>query len=605
MFDIKEELKKLPQTPGVYLMRDKNENIIYVGKSINLKNRVRQYFQESSHQNIKTKMLVAQIKSFEYIVTDTEVEALILENNLIKSHRPKYNVALKDDKTFPYIKITDEMYPRVIKVRQVRKDKALYFGPYNGFALNETLALIRNIWPLRTSKRVFPRDLNKGRPCLNYYIGRCKAPCMGLISEEDYDKMIKEIIDFLESNYSDLIKNLKEKMKQASEALNFEQAAAYRDRINSILNLKQKQIVENVKGADQDIIALAVENKDALIQIFFVRNGKITGRESIFLEGTEFLPPGEILSSFIKQFYSEISFIPGEIILEEDLSEKDIISKWLHQIKGKNVKLITPQRGAKRKLLNLAVTNAGLTLAQFGEDLKRKKARTIDAVQEVAAALGMEKISRIEAYDISNIFGSLSVGSMVVFEEGMPKSADYRKFKIKTIKGADDYGSIQEVISRRFKRLDKGGDQSFTAIPHIIFVDGGKGQVNAVKEVLADLNLDIPAAGMVKDELHRSRGLIFNNNEINFPKTSEAHKLISRIQEEVHRFAVDYHKKLRKQSVTASLLDEIEGIGPKRRAELFKTFGSIDKIKKATQEELAKVESMNMTAASNVYEYFR
>jgi len=604
MFNIPQELKKLPQKPGVYLFKDKSDHIIYVGKSINLRNRVRSYFHAST-QHLKTKMLSLQITSFEYIVTNNEVEALILENNLIKAHKPRYNIALKDDKTYPYIKITDEMYPRVIQVRQVTKDKGIYFGPYSGFALSNTLAIIHSIWPLRTSKKIFPRDLHKTRPCLNYHIGKCKAPCIQGISVEDYDAMISQIVEFLNSKYEDLIKLLTAQMTKAAQEENFELAAILRDRIGSIKNLDQKQNMENIGANDQDVIALAKENDDALVQIFFIRGGKMTGRESIMLEGVDLHTHGEVLTAFVKQFYSDTSFVPREIVLEEEISDKEAIGQWLKSIRGHGVKIFVPKRGSKHNLVQLAAKNARLTLDQFGQEIKRQKERTLGAANEIAALLGLSHINRIEAYDISNIQGYESVGSMVVFENGRPKSSDYRKFKIKTVTGPNDYASIQEVLERRFKRYLEKNDQHFAQLPDVIFIDGGKGHVNAAAEILNKLGINIPLCGIVKDDYHKTRGLIYEDKEVAMGKTSDAFRLVAKIGEEVHRFAVEYHRKLRKKTTLHSQLDEIEGIGATRKNGLFKKFGSIEGIRKATEEELAAAPGMNRGSAKAVYEYFR
>lgn len=613
MFNISEELKKLPQDPGVYIMKDENDIIIYVGKSVNIKQRVRQYFQQSSYENIKTKLLAAQIRSFEYIVTNNEVEALILENNLIKENRPKYNVMLKDDKTYPYIKITNEMFPRVIKVRQVKKDNANYFGPYSDFVANETIKIIHSVWPIRSSKKVLPRDLNKSRPCLNYHIGKCKAPCASLISEEEYKKIIKQVIDFIESKYDNLIKVITIQMEEASAALNFEYAATLRDRIEAIKSLKQKQTLENVTSQDQDVIAMYRDGSNenyALVQIFFIRGGKMTGRESIFLDNIQFLSDSNVLSSFVKQFYSDLSYVPKEILLQEELEDQNIIKQWLNTI-GNSVKITVPKRGDKHSLVLLAAKNARVTLDQFGLELRQQNQRTIGAVEAISIELGIKNMSRIEAYDISNIQGYESVGSMVVFEDGRPKTSDYRKFKIKTVKGPNDYESMSEIIERRFKRyLDSQSEnsdslsESFSKIPSVIFVDGGKGQINISKEVLDQLGLDIPVVGMVKDDSHRTRGLIYENREINFPKTSEAFKLISKIQDEVHRFAVEYHRKLRRQTTLHSSLDEIKGIGKVKKTSLFKKFNSIENIKKATLEEIELTPGFTKKSAELVYNFF-
>ncbi|MCL1936697.1 MAG: excinuclease ABC subunit UvrC [Defluviitaleaceae bacterium] len=607
MFNISEELKKLPEKSGVYIMKDKDENIIYIGKSVNLKNRVRQYFQESSKENLKTKMLSSQINSFEYIITTNEIEALVLENNLIKTNKPKYNIALKDDKTYPYIKITNEMFPCIIKVRIVKKDGAVYFGPYSDFVANETINIIHNIWQIRSSKKKLPRDLNKSRACLNYHIGRCKAPCISLVSEYEYSIIIKEVINFLNSNYDELIKKLTDDMLNAADNLNFEYAKVIRNKIEAINNLKQKQNLENVSSNNQDVIALAKNENDALIQIFFIRGGKMTGRESIFLEGNMELLNSEIITSFIKQFYSEISFIPEEILLGEKIEDKEIITNWLKSISNHNVKILNPKKGNKNKLVELAENNAQITLNQFGKELKRQKDKTIGAVEDIRLALGISDIKRIEAYDISNIQGFESVGSMVVFENGRPKHSDYRKFKIKTVKGSDDYASISEILDRRFKRYLKSKEENtenFSKLPDIIFVDGAAGQINAVKKVLNTLCINIPIAGMVKDENHKTKCLLYNEKEIFFPKNSDTFKLITRIQDEVHRFAIEYHRKLRKDTLIKSELDDIEGIGKKRKNALFSKFGSIEKIKSATLKELEETKGFNSKVAQKLYDFF-
>ena len=604
MFNIKLELQRLPQKPGVYLMKDTHDKIIYVGKSVNLKQRVRQYFQESSYHNIKTKMLAAQIASFEYIITETEIEALILENNLIKTNKPRYNIALKDDKTYHYIKITASMYPKVVKTRTVLNDNAKYFGPYSDFVARETLELIHNIWPIRTSNKVLPRDINKTRPCLNYHIGKCLAPCIEGVSEADYNQMIGEVIRFLEAKYEDLIKSLEQEMQQASEHLNFEKAATLRDRIVAVRSLNQKQSVENVSNTDQDILALAHHQNEALVQIFFIRGGKMTGRESIFLDGAEYLSKEEALASFIQQFYSEMSFVPREIILASDITNKETLTTWLKNIRGSGVKILVPQKGDKHRLAKLAEKNATVTLEQFGQELKRQQERTVGATQAIATALGMAQIHRIEAYDISNTQGTGSVGSMVVFEAGRQKTSDYRKFKIKTVEGPDDYASLREVISRRFKRYLEKKDENFSKLPDAIFVDGGKGQVSSVQQTLDALGITIPVCGMVKDEFHKTKALLYQGEEILFPKTSEAFKLITRIQDEVHRFAIEYHKKLRKESIITSMLDEIEGVGTVRKNALFKTFGSIERIKSATLEELEAISGFNKKVAEKIFRHF-
>ncbi|MCL2610723.1 MAG: excinuclease ABC subunit UvrC [Defluviitaleaceae bacterium] len=603
MFNISEELKKLPEKSGVYLMKDENEIIIYVGKSVNLKSRVRQYFQESSQvTSVKTRYLAVHIKSFEYIVTETEVEALILENNLIKKNRPRYNILLKDDKTYPYIKITNEMFPKIVKTRKVVNDGGKYFGPYtSSFLMSETMELVNTIWPIRTSKKVLPRDIGKGRPCLNYHIGKCKAPCAGFISEEEYSIFIKEAIGFLEGKYDDLIKTFKVQMLEASEQLNFEKAANLRDKITSIKALTENQNVENTELIDQDVLALAILGEDALMQIFFIRSGKMIGRESIFLEGASGESREEILGSFLKQFYSDLSFIPKEILIEEELKEREIIEKWLSDLRGFKVNLVKPQRGDKKRLLDMAAKNAVLTIEQFAEELKRQNDRTKGAMKTLEKTLGLINLSRIEAYDISNIQGTDSVGSMVVFEEGRPKNNDYRKFKIQGVVGTNDYAMMAEVLYRRFERYLKE-DEKWTTTPDIIFIDGGLGHVNIAKEVLKDLNLEIPIAGMVKDENHKTRGLIYGGKEIAIK--GDLFKLITRIQDEVHRFAIEYHRKLKRHTTLKSVLEDIEGIGQTRRIELFKKFGDIENIKKASIEELLQTKSMNKKTAESVYEYF-
>ncbi|NLJ87945.1 MAG: excinuclease ABC subunit UvrC [Epulopiscium sp.] len=618
MFDIQEELKKLPQKPGVYLMKDQYENIIYVGKAVNLRNRVRQYFQQSANHSAKVKKMVLQIKEFEYIVTDSEVEALILESNLIKKHRPKYNIRLKDDKNYPYIKITiNEDYPRVFMTRKLVKDKAKYFGPFtDGSALRETLDIINKIWPIRTCKRVLPRDIGKDRPCLKYHIGQCKAPCAGLISKEDYNKLIEKVITFLDGKYDDVIKELESKMMEASEELNFEKAAQLRDQINSIKRIAQKQKIINSALEDQDIIAFAKKEDEALVQVFFVRAGKLIGREHFFLDGVDERSQEEIMTSFVKQFYSGTSFIPKEVILQEEIDELNIIQSWLSSRKGQKVYIKIPQKGDKSKLVEMAAKNALLTLNQFGEEIKRKEKRTKGALEEIQKLLALEEfIHRIEAYDISNTQGIESVGSMVVFEAGKPKRSDYRKFKIKSVIGPNDYASMEEVISRRFthrikelESLEEKGltveEGKFTKLPDLILIDGGKGQVNIVKKVLSDLGIDIPVCGMVKDDKHRTRGLLYNDEEISFSSKSEAFKLISRIQDEAHRFAIEYHRKLRSKAQIQSLLDEIPGVGPRRKKNLLEHFKSVKKIKEASLEEIKSVEGIPDKVAENVYNFF-
>ncbi|NLM12386.1 MAG: excinuclease ABC subunit UvrC [Epulopiscium sp.] len=618
MFDIQEELKKLPQKPGVYLMKDQFENIIYVGKAVNLRNRVRQYFQNSRNHSPKVQKMVLQIKEFEYIVTDSEVEALILECNLIKKYRPKYNIRLKDDKHYPYIKITvSEAYPKVFMTRKLLKDKAKYFGPYTDtMALRETLDIIKKLWPIRTCNRVLPRDIGKERPCLQYHIGQCKAPCAGLISEEEYKKMIAEIISFLDGKYEDVIKDLESQMQTASEELNFEKAAQLRDQIQSIKRIAQKQKMINASMEDQDVIAFAKKEDEALVQVYFVRGGKVVGREHFLLDGVDETSSTDIMTSFIKQFYAGTTFIPKEIILQEEIDELEIIQSWLSDRKGHKVYIKVPKKGEKSKLVEMAEKNAELTLNQFGEELKRKEQRTKGAVEEIQHAIGLEEtIHRIEAYDISNTQGIESVGSMVVFEDGKPKRSDYRKFKIKSVLGPNDYASMEEVIRRRFTHAkeelevlkEKGltvEEGKFTKLPQLILIDGGKGQVHAAQKVLEELNISIPVCGMVKDDKHRTRGLLYNDEEIGPPVGTEGFKLITRIQDEAHRFAIEYHRKLRSKTQIQSVLDEIPGVGNVRKKVLLEHFGSVQRLKEASLEEIYQVEGIPSRIAEQIFNFF-
>lgn len=618
MFDIKEELKKLPQKPGVYLMKDERDQIIYVGKAVVLKNRVRQYFQNSANHSTKIKNMVAQIQSFEYIVTDSELEALILECNLIKKHRPKYNTMLKDDKMYPYIKVTvQEDYPRVLFTRSMVKDKAKYFGPYSSaFAAKDTIELLRKIFKIRSCNRRLPEDIGKERPCLYYHIGQCHAPCQGYISPEDYRANIEEVLGFLSGKYDPIISMLEEKMLEASEVLDFEKAAEIRDQLASVKAIAQKQKIINSAMEDQDVIAFAKSEEEALIQVFFIRNGKMIGREHFHMDGIEELSGTEIMTNFVKQFYSGTPFIPKELILQEEVDEANIISQWLSDKRGQKVYIKVPQKGEKNKLVELAAKNAMLSLQQFGEAYKKKEQRSKGALSELIGLLNLEShIRRIEAYDISNTQGFESVGGMVVFEDGQPKRSDYRKFKIKSIIGADDYGSLEEVLTRRFRRaleeqreiLEKNLDVSygkFAKLPDLLMMDGGKGQVNVAVEVLEQLGFEIPVCGMVKDEHHRTRALLFQGEEIDLTKHTQVFQLVTRIQDEVHRFAIEYHKKLRAKKQVESILDEIPDVGPTRRKNLLKHFGSVEKIRQATLEEIKTVEGMNVKSAESVYGFF-
>lgn len=615
MFDIPAELKKLPESPGVYIMRDKTDDIIYVGKAKILKNRVRQYFQNSANHSLKVKQMVSNIDHFEYIVTGSEVEALILENNLIKKHNPKYNILLKDDKTYPYIKVTtNEMFPRVFVTRKLLKDKNKYFGPFtNNSAVKENIALIDKIWQVRRCSKIFPRDIGKGRPCLNYHIGQCKAVCTGKVSEEEYNKMIGEILDFLGGKTENVVKSLTSKMLKYSAEMEFEKAAEVRDTIESIKILNQKQIIENLHIDDRDVIGFARGIRECIMQIFFIRGGKITGREHFMLEECEGVEDKELMTQFVQQFYSGTPFIPKEVILQCEIDDFDLISQWLSEQKGQRVNVLVPQKGERKSLVLMAQNNAKIVLDKFGAEIRREHKRTKGALEEIQKALNIDfELNRIESYDISNTQGFESVASMVVFENGLPKRSDYRKFKIKTVIGPDDYGSMEEVITRRFTRYinETSGDENvkkagFDKKPDMIFLDGGKGQISAVQKALTNLNLYVPVCGMVKDDRHRTRALMYNGEEIELPYTSEGFKLLTRMQDEVHRFAIEYHRKLREKKQVHSILDDISGIGSVRRKALMKHFGDINAIRRAEVEELQQVDGMNIKSAEAVYNFFR
>jgi excinuclease ABC subunit C len=616
-FDIEEELKKLPQKPGVYIMHDKHDTIIYVGKAINLKNRVRQYFQSSRNLTPKIQQMVTHIQYFEYIITDSELEALVLESNLIKEHRPKYNTMLKDDKNYPYIKVTtNEPYPRVLFARQRGKDKAKYFGPYTSSkSIKDTIELMRKIYFIRTCNRNLPKDIGKERPCLYYHIKQCKAPCQGYISEADYKVSIEKVLEFLNGNYGLLIKDLEDKMKDAAQLMEFEAAAEYRDLLNSVKQITQKQKITSTELEDRDIIALATAGNEAVVQVFFIRNGKLIGRDHFYLTGASQETKSSIITSFIKQFYAGTPFVPRELIIGEGVEEKEILEEWLTSKRGQKVYIKVPVKGEKEKLVELARKNASLVLQQDTEKIKREEAKTIGALKQLSELLEIPELYRVEAFDISNISGFESVGSMIVYENGKPKRNDYRKFKIKWVKGPDDYASMEEVLTRRFTHglreeqelKDKMLEEeygSFNRYPDLILMDGGKGQVNIALKVLNKLNMNMAVCGMVKDDNHRTRGLYYNNQEIPIDKNSEAFKLITRIQDETHRFAIEYHRQLRGKTQVHSILDDIEGIGEKRRRALMKHFQSLDEIKAATMEELAQVENMNKLAAKQVYDFF-
>lgn len=617
MFNIDEELKKLPDEPGVYLMKDRGGQIIYVGKANSLRKRVRQYFQSSRNNPPKVNAMVKHIHEFEYIIVDSEVEALILEANLIKKHKPKYNILLRDDKQYPYIKVTtNEKYPRVIKTRRVLKDGAKYFGPYpNAYAVNDTIDIIRNLYPIRTCNRNFEKKQKNTRPCLNYYIGRCLGPCQGNVDETKYLEMIDEIIMFLSGKEDKLLEVIEEKMKKAAENLDFESAAKYRDQINSLNIILEKQKVVSSNIIDQDVIGMARGIDEVCIQVFFIRGGKIVGREHFIIPDTFNEDRKEILSSFIKQFYLGTAYVPKEIFIEEEILDMEAISKWLSEKRGNRVSLRVPKRGEKSQLMEMVRRNAMDMLKQHGEKILRRQRKEEEALEQLKEVLGLDNIpNRIEAYDISNISGALSVGAMVVFEHGRPKKSDYRRFKIESVSGPDDYKSLEEVIRRRFIRGLKEKEimeeneielKGFSLFPDLIMMDGGKGQVNTALKVLEELGLDIPICGLVKDEFHNTRGIIYDSKEIRLDEDSPGFRLIYKIQEEAHRFAISYHRSLRSKSMIKSELDGIKGIGEKRKRELLRHFKTVENIKKASVDELAQVKSMNRRVAEDLYKHFR
>ncbi|MCP1101456.1 excinuclease ABC subunit C [Aequitasia blattaphilus] len=611
MFDIPEELKKLPAKPGVYLMHDENDEIIYVGKAISLKNRVRQYFQMSRSKGAKIDRMVTHISRFEYIVTDSEVEALVLECNLIKEHRPKYNTMLMDDKSYPYIKVTvQEAFPRIMLARRVGKDKAKYFGPYtSSTAVKDIIELTRKLYHIRCCNRVLPKDIGKERPCLYYQIHQCKAPCQGYIEKDEYREYVEELIRFLNGKYEELLKDLNQRMEKASEDMEFEKAIEYRELIKSVGKLAQKQKITDVAGFDRDIIGIAREKQDAVVQIFFVRQGRLIGRDHFYMKVGEGDQRENILSSFITQFYAGTPYIPSELMLPVEIEDQEVIGQWLTDKRGQKVSIFVPVKGKKEKMVELATKNASIVLNSDKERLIREETRTIGASNDIAKHLGLKEVNRIEAYDISNISGFMSVGSMVVYEKGKPKRNDYRKFKIKGVKGSNDYQSLEEVLTRRFthgleERNEKREGSKFSVFPDLIMMDGGKGQVNIAKDVLEKLHLSIPVTGMVKDDYHRTRGLFYENKELPLEKDSEAFRLITRIQDEAHRFAITYHRSLRSKGQVHSILDDIKGIGPARRKELMRSFENIEAIKEASVEELKKLPSMNEKSATEVYNFF-
>ena len=617
MFDIQEELKKLPAKPGVYLMHNAQDEIIYVGKARILKNRVRQYFQSGYKRSIKIEHMVSHIAYFEYIITDSELEALVLECNLIKEHRPHYNTMLKDDKSYPYIKVTvQEDYPRILFCRNVKRDKSKYFGPYTSAgAVKETIELMHKVYKIRNCNRLLPRDIGKERPCLYHQINQCDAPCQGLVSKEEYKKNVEQALRFLNGDDKKIIQDLEEKMQAAVAELEFEQAAEYRDLIDSVKRIGEKQKINHTDGDDRDIIALAKAGDEAVISIFFIRNGKLLGRDHFHMTGIGDSEKKEILMDFVKQFYVGTPFIPKEILTQEEIPDKEILEKWLSDKRGAKVVFQTPKRGSKHQMMELAYKNAQNVLIKDSEKLKREEHRTIGAVHELEQLLGIRGLNRMEAFDISNTNGYENVASMVVFEKGKARRSDYRKFKIRTVAGPDDYRCMEEALERRFahgirekeEREEKGLDPelgSFTRFPDILMMDGGKGQVNVALQVLERLNLHIPVCGMVKDDFHRTRGLYYNNEIIQFPKNSEAFRMITRLQDEAHRFAIEYHKSLRSKGQVHSVLDDIRGVGPARRKALMRHFKDIGKIRQATVEELTQVDGITQNVAEEIFAFF-
>lgn len=617
MFNFEEELKKLPAKPGVYIMHDAKDTIIYVGKAINLHSRVRSYFRKNIGRGPQIDKMVTQIVRFEYIVTDSELEALVLENNLIKEYNPRYNTMLKDDKTYPYIKVTVfEAYPRVLFSREMKKDKSRYFGPFTSAgAVKDTIDLINKLYMLRTCSRSLTGEAMKDRACLNHHIKQCMAPCQGNVTQEQYREQVDKALDFLSGNYNSILKELEKSMREASDNLEFEEAMKYRDLYNSVKQVSQKQKITDSDLEDKDIIALALDEDDAVVQVFFIRNGKLIGREHFYMTNVSGNGKAQVLLDFVKQFYSGTPFVPRELMLQEDIEDIEVLERWLSAKRGSRVHIRVPKKGSKEKLVDLAARNAELVLSQDKEKIKREEGRTIGAVKEIASLIGAERIERMEAYDISNISGFANVGSMVVYEKGKPKRSDYRKFKIKTVSGPDDYACMKEVLTRRFvhgmeeqKELDLKEMEkefgSFTKFPDLILMDGGKGQVNIALEVLNELHIDIPVCGMVKDDNHRTRGLYYNNKEIPIDRSTEGFKLITRVQDEAHRFAIEYHRSLRSKTQVKSVLDDIPGVGPSRRKALMRHFKSIDEIKQASVETLTEAPEIPRHIAEGIYRFF-
>ena len=612
-FNIEEELNKLPKRPGVYIMHDKDDVIIYVGKAVVLRNRVRSYFRESTKKTVKIQQMVKHIAWFEYVVTDSELEALVLENNLIKENQPKYNTMLKDDKTYPYIKVTvaDE-YPRIVTCRKVTKDGARYFGPFtSGEAVKETTDLLRKAYKIRNCRSIISDSDSHGteRKCLYYHMGQCDAPCDGLADKEEYAENVSKAVAFLSGDHKQVISDLTAKMQEASDDMQYEKAMEYRDLITSVRKVSEKQKITDTGGENRDVIAMANDKESVIVQMFFIRDGKIVGREHYYMKHADEETPEDILAAFLMQFYSGASFIPKEILLPFLPSGPELITEWMCSQKGSKMELIVPQKGMKDKLVKMALENARIKLDRDVEKLQKKREKTIGALEEISDILGLTDIHRMEAYDISNISGFESVGSMVVYEDGKPKPNEYRKFRIKSVEGPNDYASMEEVLTRRFRHgLDEretgDGSAKFSKFPDLILMDGGRGQVNICEEVLAKLGLDIPVCGMVKDDNHRTRGLYYNNEELSISRSSEGFHLITRIQDEAHRFAITFHRKLRSKDQVHSILDDIPGIGPKRRRALMKSFESLEDIKKASAEDLSKVEGFNAASAQSVYEFF-
>ena len=599
-FDLKEELKKLPDSPGVYLMHDKNDAIIYVGKAIRLKRRVSSYFRHMNNRSPKIEKMITLIDYFEYIVTDSELEALVLENNLIKEHKPKYNTMLKDDKSYPFMKVTvQEDFPRVLFARQMKRDGAKYFGPYtSAAAVKDTIELIQKLYGIRTCNKSLPKEIGLGRPCLYHQMKQCAAPCQGYISKEEYALRIDKLLGFLNGDYKKVLAELEQKMKEKAAELEFEEAAEYRDLIESVQHVTGSQRVVKTGGIDRDVIAMARKGSETVVSVFFVRDGKLLGREHFHVEHSEADTGSQIITAFIKQYYEGTPFVPNEMLTEFAVEEQVLLEEWLGQRRGGRVHIITPQKGEKSKMIDLARENASVVLSRDLEKIKREEARTVGAANELAQMLGLPSADRLEAFDISNTSGYQSVASMVVFEKGRARKNAYRKFKLRTVTGPDDYKSMDEVLTRRFT------DDRVDVYPDILMMDGGRGQVNVALKVLDELHLNIPVCGMVKDDNHRTRGLYYNNKEISFPRNSEVFGMITRLQDEAHRFAITYHKQLRGKEQVHSILDDIKGVGPARRKALMQHFKEIGKIKDATVKELSSVDGVTPQVAEEIYRFF-